>query len=175
MNKKLIIFSTLFFSVFFIISCGGDNSNDNKFIGAAIVSVETSPKKFDTGDRTKVKVQISDLHPNGISLKINIPSNLEYVNGTGVIKIKDQSFPLSPQSIVNSNQGLFLVFYMNNSIFDNHTGELFFELEAINPLEYGLIAVDADVDDPAIDNSVEFSSLNPEFIAEDSVEIEVIG
>jgi hypothetical protein len=36
------------------------------------------------------------------------------------------------------------------------------------------VEVDPDVDDPAIDNSVEFDLANPEFVAEDEAPISVV-
>jgi hypothetical protein len=47
-------------------------------------------------------------------------------------------------------------------------------LEGRDSVERGSIDVDADVDDPAEDNAIEFDLENPEFISESSASIEVI-
>ena len=65
--------------------------------------------------------------------------------------------------------------YVEDDISEEEEGRLSFVLEANETLENGVIAVDADVDDPLIDNGVEFDIDQPEFITEDSVEIQVIG
>ncbi len=159
-------------------SCGsGSGDGDSSFIGAAVVSISTSPKVIDTGDRTKVQVTIDDVHPDGIALKIFYPHGLEYVENSAVLKIDDSTVNVPPA--VNRSagstlrSGTYLVFFFPANLFSEGRGILNFELEASDIVQRGEIAVDADVDDPLIENPGEFDIENPEFGAEDAVEISV--
>jgi hypothetical protein len=73
------------------------------------------------------------------------------------------------------------VFYLPQKIFqtgsqeyNGQQGTLTFQLVGRQEVEEGLVEVDPDVDDPAIDNSVEFDLANPEFVAEDEAPISVV-
>jgi hypothetical protein len=56
-----------------IVGCGGDSDDeDSDFVGAARVSVQNAPSRIDTGDRTRVRVNISAVNENGIALKFYI-------------------------------------------------------------------------------------------------------
>lgn len=153
---------------------GGGGSNDGSggnFVGAAVVEIDASPKTIDTADRTQLRVQISDVHEDGIYLKIKFPEGLRFVANSSVLTVNGGETDLAP--IVNSaaENGVYLVYSFDQDDFGRDLeGELRLQLEAIDELAGGLIEVDADVR-----TEQAFDIENPNFGAEDGVEIEVIG
>lgn len=156
-------------------ACGSSSDGDSgdSFVGAALVALQISPSSIDTGDRTRVTVDISDVHDNGISLKIRFPSGLRYVASSAVLQIEDADLDVSPTVNVNSSNQTFLVFYFDSVTFSEFSGKLTLELEGTKIVRDGEIEIDADVDDPDIGNDVEFSPDAPEFDAEESASIQV--
>jgi hypothetical protein len=155
-------------------NCGGGGGGDGDFVGAARVVIQASPQSIDSGDRTEVKVGISDLHPNGISLKIRFPKGLDYVTASSFIEIDDSDIDITPTVNQEKGSDVYLVYYISPDILDEEDrGTLFFELEGKDEIEEGSIEVDPDVDDPDIDNSTEFNIDDPQFGAEGEVSIEV--
>jgi hypothetical protein len=156
-------------------ACGGGGSDD-EFIGAAVINVSISPSNIDTGDRARLKITISDVHSNGIALKILFPDGLEYVDDSAELTVDDDSNPIDPAINMLSSDGVYLVFYLPQTLFGEEglsDGELDLELEGTSEVRNGEIEVDADVDDPTVDNADEFDVDDPEFLSEDSTEIEV--
>ena len=155
---------------------GGGGGGGDDFIGAAQVTIRASPSKIDTGDRMLVSVDISEVNENGIALKLKFPDGLTYVPSSSSLVIADQSIDISPTVNQGKFNSVYLVYYLKKGIFgkDNRgTVELF--LEGASAVVDGSLGVDADVDDPLIDNSVEFDPNNPDFVAEDSVDVNVEG
>lgn len=159
-------------------SCGGGGGGGGDFIGAAIVSVRVSPGKIDTGDRTQVTIELSQVHENGITLKVVFPAGLEYVGDSALLIADGDEYPIDPAFNILADSDIYLVFYLSQAYFGEDgeaDGNLTFELEATDVIKSGSIEVDADVDDPNIDNAQEFDVENPEFLGEDSADIEVEG
>ena len=158
-----------------LLGCGGGGGGGGSdFVGAAQVRVQASPGQIDTGDRTEVQITISNLHKNGIALKIRFPKGLEYVGSSSFIEINNSDADVSP--VVNQAKGsdIYLVYYISpDQIGEKEEGTLFFELEGRDSVEDGLIEIDPDVDDPTIDNTAEFNIDEPEFGAEDEASIVV--
>lgn len=158
--------------------CGGGGSGDD-FIGAANVSISVSPNKIDTGDRAQVAVDIDRVHPNGISLKLRFPLGVEYVNDSTVLSVgAEQHTSLNPTTIVDTGDAVYIVYYLPQILFGEKgemPGLLTLEFEARAIVRNGQIEVDADVDNPNIDNATEFDPDNPEFADEDYANFEVTG
>jgi hypothetical protein len=156
--------------------CGGGGS-DEDFVGAAIVSITGTPSRIDTGDRTQIAVQIHDVHPNGISLKLRFPDGLRFVHGSGLLTVSGEGVEVIPTvNTRDENERVYVVFYLPQSDFGdkgNKSGVLTLELEGTAAIREGKVEVDADVDDPHINNDVEFDINNPEFSAEDETGITV--
>ncbi len=149
----------------------GDGGSGGNFVGAAVVEIDASPKTIDTADRTQLRVRISDVHEDGIYLKIKFPEGLRFVPNSSVLTVNGGENDLAP--IVNSaaENGVFLVYSFDQEDFGRDLdGELRLQLEAIDELAGGIIEVDADVR-----TQEAFDIENPNFGAEDGVEIEVIG
>ena len=159
-----------------LISCGGGGGGgDGEFIGAAQVSMQVSPQRIDSGDRSEVKIDISQVHKNGIALKVRFPKGLDYVSASSFLEVDQSDIDVNPTVNQEKESAVYLVYYISPEILGkDETGTLFFEIEGKADIEDGAIEVDPDVDDPAIDNAVEFSIEEPQFGAEEEASIEVV-
>lgn len=160
-----------------IIGCGSGSGGDDEedFIGAAIISIRTSPTEVDTGDRTESTIDISEVDTNGIFLKVRFPEALAYVLNSAKIKVDNVETPFPPSISTTIENENYLVFMMARSdIGDDNEATLTLQLEGVEAIEDALIEIDADIDDPLVDNSVEFDPDNPEFGAEDGADVTVI-
>lgn len=176
-TNKLIC--KLFIALFFIsplISCGGGGGGgENDFQGAARVFITASPTTIDTGDRMQVVIDISDIHPDGILLKIQFPRGLRYVQASSFFKIDQFTGDASPIfNVLGQEENRFLVYSVKTSSFgERERGKLHLELQGISEVESGEIQVDPDVDNPLIANSEEFDPNNPDFSPEDGLGVRV--
>lgn len=182
-GQKFSMFSVLKSSLLFLLSVvllsscsGGGSSDDGDFIGAAEVSLTASPKIIDTGDRTEVRIRIQHVNESGIALKIRFPSSLSYVPSSAQRIVDGDEHDASPTVNATKDDDVYLVFYFSQDDFDSDaSGQVIVLLEGVSSEAEGFIEVDADVDDPAIDNSSEFSLEEPEFEAESDSKIQVEG
>ncbi len=173
-SKHLISTALLFASLVPLSNCGGGGGDDEEFIGAAQVSLQVSPHKIDTGDRTELKIDISRIHQNGIALKIKFPKGLEYVPSSSFLTVREQDEDVSPTVNQGKESDVYLVYYITkDQIGRDDFATLFLELEGTDGVEDGSIEIDPDVDDPAIDNAVEFNIDEPQFGSEEEASIEV--
>ena len=173
-------------ATFSFISCNSGSSSD-PFIGAAIVKITASPENIDTGDRTQISIEISEIHDNGIVLKALFSKGLTYVPGSSKLVIEDLETTINPAIDRKSadRDDRFLIYFIpsapfqnfeeNNNNPDKKDGKLIFELEAFDEIKDGVIEIDADVNDPLIDDNVEFDIQNPEFLSETEASIKVEG
>jgi hypothetical protein len=159
-----------------LIGCGGGGGggSDDTFSGAALVAISSTPSEIDAGDRTKLVIDISQVHPDGIALKLRFPDGLRYVANSSVVVVNDNESDSGPAVNVSKDGYVYLVYYFTKARFgENSSGELQIELEGVTGISDGDIEVDADVDDPLISNSSEFSVDNPEFQTQDASQIRV--
>jgi hypothetical protein len=163
---------------------GGGGGGGGDFVGAASVDVRCSPSQIDSGDRTQVDIELSNVHKNGIAVKVRFPSGLKYVPGSSFLLVGEREVDVSPTINVTSDEDdvIYLVFYLSQSQFrrsnqeySGESGTLLVQLEGRKTVVDGEIEVDPDVDDPAEDNATEFDLTNPEFISESSASISVIA
>lgn len=163
---------------------GGGGGGDTSYSGAANVSINATPSKIDTGSRTQVSIDISDVVESGIALKMRYPIGLKYVASSAFLYVGEKEIDLTPtvNTNVTKDDQTYLVFYMPQAQFkrsgQDYEGEqatMKLLLEGREAVQNGEIEVDPDVDDPAEDNSSEFTIDTPEFEAEDSTPIEVVG
>lgn len=178
-NKYFVslIPTVCFFTVCLLTGCGGGGGGgDSDFIGAAQVEISASPANIDTGDRMLVTVDINDVNESGIALKFKFPDGLSYVPSSSSLVIKDQSIDISPTINLKENNSVYMVYYLKNNLFgSDNRGSVQFFLEGVSAVVEGKLGVDADVDNPLIDNSVEFDPKDPNFVAESYVEVNVEG
>jgi len=158
-------------------SCGKSSHKDD-FVGAANVTINASPKRIDTGDRTRVKLTISDVHEDGILLKIYYPSAFTYVNYSAYLKVNDMEYDIDPNVDVAAGEsvksGHYLVFFFAKSDFgEKNYGELTLELVGSYSVKDGTIGVDPDVNDLEIPDKDEFNPFDPQYQAEATVVVSV--
>jgi hypothetical protein len=175
-NPLSIFASFVLLLTLFVAACGGGGGG-GAFSGAANVDINAEPRNIDAGDRMKVRTYISDLHKNGIALKFSFPAKMSYVASTALIVTSDgNEIDISPTNNIGSKDSNYLVFYLQPSDFgDDELGYVEFELSGNESVSDGKLAVDPDVDDPTVDNSVEFNVDAPQFDEEDSISISVEG
>ena len=174
--------SFLWISMFVVLSIGasgcgmGGGGGGGEFVGAAVVSVTTSPSRIDVGGRTRTTSDISEVHENGIALKFRFPKGLSFVRDSAMLEVDGQEYGVDPDFAESSGAFKYVVFFLSNDSFGRHGyGRVSFELRGEDTVENGYIEVDADVDDPLIDNASEFSVDDPEFSAESDAYIEVVN
>lgn len=174
--QRLILSLLLACSPALLSSCGGGGGGGGDFIGAANVSIGVSPGKIDRGDRTRVRIDIDQPHSDGILLKVRFPADLAFVPNSADLTVDGDDSRVTPAINQVAGNDVYLVFFLGHSQFgEDERGYMEFELEAIESNKDAQIEVDADVDDPLIDNPGEFSVDNPEFEAEDADRIEISG
>jgi hypothetical protein len=161
-----------------ISSCGSGGSDDNTdsdFLGAARVSLSISPGKVDTGDRIQVNIEMSDIHPDGILLKVKYTTALRFVPESAKFIANNKNNATSPLfDLDNDDDEHFLVFVVRQNSFGTpKQGRLNFELQGVEETERAAIEIDPDVDNPLIANADEFNIEEPEFTAEDNSSVEV--
>jgi hypothetical protein len=178
MNLSLIALANL-------AGCGGGGGGGGEsFFGAANVSVRATPSRIDSGDRTQVTMELSDVHENGIGVKIRFPAGLRYVQASSFLMVDEKEIDVSPtvNQTIETEELTYLVFYLSQAQFrrssreyNGEPGTLIIQLEGRKAVSDGEIEVDPDVDDPDEDNQVEFDINNPEFVPEGSASIEVVA
>lgn len=164
---------------------GGGGGGDGEFVGAAKVNLTVSPDSIDTHDRAKVTIKIKNVIDTGILLKVRFPEELSYAVNTAKLKIdtEDTADTVSPSHNQTNNDTTYLVFFLNRDQFGDMEGDngesisepstLTFELIGDAKLNNGTIEVDADVNDPTIDDSIEFDINEPAFDPESEASISV--
>jgi hypothetical protein len=183
-SRSIILAATIF--ALNVVGCGGGGGGggDTSYSGAANVSIRATPSKIDTGSRTQVSIDISDVVESGIAIKIRYPIGLKYVPSSAFLNVGEKELDLTPtiNVDVSKDDETYLVFYVTQSQFkrsgqdyDGEQATMTLQLEGREAVQNGEIEVDPDVDDPAEDNAVEFNVDTPEFEAEDSTPIEVVG
>jgi hypothetical protein len=169
-----------------IVGCGGGGGGGggDEFVGAANVSINSSPQQIDSGDRTRVSIELSDVHENGIAVKVRFPSGLRYVPSSSFLMVGEREIDISPtvNATDDTEDQTYLVFYLTQSQFrrsnqeyNGESGTLLIQLEGRKTVVDGEIEVDPDVDDPAEDNTIEFDLASPEFVSEASASITVVS
>ncbi len=124
----------------------------------------------------QISTEIESVHENGILLKFKIPASLEYVTGSSTLEIDSDPQDATPAVNEQKDNTRYLVFFLDQDLFgDDGRGTLTFQLKGSDKLTEGRIEVDADVNDPLVNDNNEFSVSNPEFGAEDDVTVDVTG
>lgn len=163
---------------------GGDGDGGSEFVGAARVSLTASPKSIDTRDRTQISVTIKNVIDTGVILKIRYPNKLSYAVNTAKLRLEseDDGRTIDPSFNGDNDDTTYLVFFLARSLFGDvpsgnedvsEPATLKLELIGVDRLRDGKIEIDADVNDPTIDDAVEFDVNSPAFEAESEASIEV--
>jgi hypothetical protein len=156
--------------------CGGGGGGGEDFIGAATVSLSASPRTIDTGDRTEIRCDVRNVADTGIILKFRFPVGLEYVPESASITEDGVRTLISPQflELDEDEDFFFLVFFLRVRDFARDgSGRVEFQLAGKEETDVSIIEVDADIDDPLIDNASEFDREDPQFAPESAASITV--
>jgi len=164
-----------------VCGCGGGGGSSESFTAASI-SVTAAPESIDTGDRSEIKVHISDIHEDGIVLKVRFPEELSYVDGTSFLDRSDEErIDIDPTFVEPSLDGgwSFVVYLLSREQLGNSSaGDLLLEVRGNEPTD----SSDDDDDSPAeVEVDADFQGADPvtvelatsEFSAEDSARLEV--
>jgi hypothetical protein len=175
MNRNVVV-------IFFVgcclalVACGGGGGGGGGDSQPADLYIDISPSSIDTGDRVSADVLVDNLKEGSIALKVRFPSGMRYVSGSAKLILDESSTAFNPTTVALGGEYRYIVFYLapaNLAPRDN--GRVTFLLSGAAPVEDGEVAVDADVDDPAIPNQNEFSASDPKFDPQDAVWVRVRG
>lgn len=150
--------------------CGsGGGGDDEDFGGAARLEFRVGPTTIDTGDRVRVEAKLSEIHDDGVLLKFSYPTSLSYVADSATLDIDDDETSIVPVANVEADNDMYLVFSLPQTLFDDELrGTVSVELQALKTTDRATVGVDADVD-----STTTFNPQNPEYAAEDEVDVEV--
>lgn len=182
MNK--FAYSVLVAAALLVSACGGGGGGGGSFAGAARITLRASPNSIDTGDRTQVSINISDVIDSGVVLKIRYPNKLSYAPNTARLKVdsEDVYTNLEPNFAQERNDSKYLVFMLPRDLFGDFSQDeeirsepatLTLQLVGNARLRDGRIEADADVNDLQVPDNEEFDINNPKFEAESEATIEV--
>lgn len=166
-KSKIVKFLLLFvIAPFFLSACGHGGDGDDDFVASAIVTAKSKPSIIDTGDRSQINIYTSQVHANGILLKIRFEKALKYVPDSSFVIVKDENMKEQATPLFNDEDSkyTYLVFFLSRSQFgEDNKGKVVFELKGIKSQKNNVVEVDPDVDDPDISNDKEFNIKKPEF------------
>ncbi len=155
---------------------GGGGGGGSDFIGPAEVELQASPSTIDIGDNVRVTAVVTQVNDDGIALKFKYPKELAYVPDSAYLFIGDTKKNISPTVNASDSDDTYLVFYLAQSRFsEDHNGSIVVDLKANETVAKASIGVDADVDDPLIDNATEFAIATPRFEVVDELTITIKG
>jgi hypothetical protein len=174
LNASATAIACVIFS-FGLVACGSDGDNPFKS-GTAYVSIETDPENIDVGDKTFVRVRIDDIKEDKFFLKIRFPIGLEYLERTSYIEIDGRDESRNPDKIfvgAEDDRNYLVYFLSKEELGDEHDTTISFDLVGRGRVSSGKIEVDADLDDPSINNNEEVTAESPLFGAETEAFIQV--
>ncbi|NMC63897.1 MAG: hypothetical protein GYA55_12105 [SAR324 cluster bacterium] len=169
MFRKLLVISLL--TIFSLTNCGGGGGGDDPldFVGAATVDLRNQPHRIDPGNHTRVQVKVSDVHKNGIALKVRFPVGLLYVPDSAELTVDSVNKDMNPDVNASDNNYVYLVWYMDQSLFGPNgekSGSLVFELRGVSEVDDGNIEAMVSVLDPHLPDGTGFDINNPNFSAQ---------
>ena len=155
---------------------GGGSDSDEVNVIPAQVGLNVSPRRLDTGDKTKITVFLTNLNEGGVQLKIRVPTNLDYVRSSSRIKINGEYESLDPNVVTSSTDKTYIVYFLSGNLLgDDNYGELELVLLGSGGVSSGTVELDADLDRPSLPTSERFAVASPQFEATESVGITVDG
>lgn len=182
--RSISVASLILTSVLALVSCGfgggggGGNgdSNSEDSLNPGRFTLFVSPSSIDTGDRTRVRLVLSDISSEGAILKIRFPENLDYIRNSSKLDIDGTESDLAPNVVASSGGLTYVVYFITkDSLGAANAGELSFVLRGSGAILDGAIEADIDLDDPALRPSQKFSVANPLFETQQDQNIDVMG
>lgn len=157
---------------------GGGGGSDGDGSGApAIVDLNLEPNDIDSGDFSTIKIELNDVNSAGILLKVAFPDALTYIRGSSFLSADgDDAAHFEPSIVQVASNVVYVVYFISRA----HVGEsnhavLRLQVKALERLASGIVAVDADQNDPQIPDSREFDADNPNFTAVSEEDVTIDG
>ncbi len=172
-NKWLLgVLLSLFAAGFTACDGGGGES----FFGAAYTRIDAEPNQVDVGDSTFVTIKVDDFNDRSFFLKVRYPAGLRLLDRSSFIRVAGEDVRRRPnKNFRYSGDGkTYLVYFISkDEIAGKDETRVTFKLVGMERVSKGDIEVDADIDDPSIDNFLEIDEQNPKFDSESKTEVQV--
>ena len=173
---KKLLFSLLCLSM--LLGCGvgggGGGGGGNDYEDPAHVSLRVDPREIDSGDQLTVTVDVFDVNPDGIMLKIRTPKGLDYIVDSSSFEESDTSRSIDPTTRKSNADYNYVIYFLDRDLFgkDNH-GKLSVKFLGTAEVKDGKVEVDPDRNNTQVIDTREFSVSDPRFSAEDSEDVKV--
>jgi hypothetical protein len=159
--KKLFLFA----AVPLLISCGGGGGgggSDSNYEGDVTLDLERDD--LDSGDLTRVTVEVNNLNKNGAILKVRSSKSLRYVKNSAVrMPDRDEETRITPEQATTTDSRYAVFFLYPDDAIDGSFISVQFQMKATNGDKDAFIQVDLDNNDPTIADSAEFKATDPRF------------
>lgn len=154
---------------------GGSSGGGKDPLQAALVTIDVDPAAIKLGDRALVTVEMQNIDPNGVFLKLRYTHSLSYIEGTSGLTVAEEYVEVDPVEgpLANPNFNYMTFYIPAESFGEEDYGKLTIQLRAIEIADVSTVQVDVDLHDPEKDPSEEFDSEAPLFGVEDSAEVEI--
>jgi hypothetical protein len=139
--------------------------------------LEVEKNYMDSGDLTNVRVEVFDINPNGVILKLRYPKVLRYVKDSAVFyKGEDKERLVMPNTEAKDENDRYLVFFFSRR---SANGDSYisvdFKLKALAADLEAFVEADLDNNDPTIFDRDEFEIATPRFSAQQRWEVDISG
>lgn len=153
-------------------ACGGGGGDGT--IEPAQVKIKVTPDVIDSGERTRVRLELYSFSDSKVIVKVRYPSGLNFVTDSAAYLVDNQDVEIEPDVEAEGDSQDYLVFFVNTDELNNPDKlELLFQLRGVEDVTPSQIEVDIDLDDEDITNSEEFSVETPQFDVQESAYIQV--
>jgi hypothetical protein len=154
---------------------GGGGGADSNYAGNIVIDLERD--QIDSGDLTRVSLEVVDINPKGSILKIRLSKSLRFVANSAVMfPDRKEEHPTAPDKRAETENERFLVFFLDpRDAIGGDFMSLAFNLKGISGDKKGFIEVDLDNNDPNIPDSKEFDATAPRFTAKEHRSIYIEG
>lgn len=171
MNRKQLASVVIFLSTL-CLACGGGGGDGT--IDPAQVSIKVTPDVIDSGERTRIRLELYDFSDTKVIVKVRFPSGLDFVADSAAYLVDNQDVEIEPNVEGVGDSQDYLVFFVNTEeLNDPEDLQLLFQLRGVEDVAPSEIEVDIDLDDEAIANDVEFTVETPQFDIQESAYIQV--
>lgn len=158
---------------------GGGNGSDGDQVEPAELNLVVTPPEIDSGDRMLLKITMSEIHKDGLLLKVQFPTAMHYVTGTSFLTVDGDEIDIDPAARVTTgvaeDQKSYVVYDLSHDTFGNErSAQMTLKLEGDSEVKEGAtVAVDADFNDPGLRFDQKFNALAPQFDPQDRVKIKI--
>ena len=159
-----------------LIGCGGGGGGGGKEpLQPALVTLYADPLAIKIGDRTLVTVEMQNIDPNGVFMKLRYSHSLSFIEGTAELTVSADSVEVNPvEGPIEKTNYVYMTFYIPAESFgDENYGRFTMQLRGMEIADEAEVQIDVDLHDPEKDPSEEFDSDEPLFGIDDNVEIEI--